>query len=511
VQSLLAVAPILLVLVLMIGLRWSAASAGILSLLFAVGIAVFGFGYGIKGSDGLALGIALGGVLAEALFLAGTIVWIIFPALCIYELQNRSGAFEVLRLGLERLSGDRRIAAILVAWFFTLFLEGAAGFGTPVALAAPILVSLGFAPVQAVTLALIGHAAGVSFGAVGTPIFPQMAITGFSAIELAHNTALMHALLGGMLLIFLYRIASRDVGPAKSGTYVHWAWIGLAAPCFLVPFLLIATFIGPELPTLVGALVGGSIFVVVLRWRQGAKAGAADKRGAHFGRALWQSSLPYVVLLVLILTTRLIGPLQQLLQGVVWQWSLFDTFSSSIQPLYHPGSMLLLGFVIGGLLQGRALGEIGTAAAQAAKRMLPVVVALVAMLGLSRVMVHAGMISALAEAAAGAFGPAWPLLVPTVGVLGSFVTGSATASNILLTSFQEATARVLGLPVLQMVAAQGFGAAVGNIICPHNIIAGAATVGLHGQEGQVLRRTALACFYYAAAGGMLLLVIVAWT
>src|SRR5690606_15210608 len=104
-----------------------------------------------------------------------------------------------------------------------------------------------------------------------------------------------------------------------------------------------------------------------------------------------------------------------------------ETFSGSVQPLYHPGSMLLLGFVIGGLLQGRRLIEIGIAATQAAMRILPVVVALVAMLGLSRVMVHAGMIATLAESAAGAFGPIWPLVVPAVGVLGSFVTGSATA------------------------------------------------------------------------------------
>jgi len=494
----------------MVGRRWSAAAAGSLGFTVAVGIAIVTFGYGTTVHVELTPAYAIGGALTEALFLALTVLWIIFPALCIFELQNRSGAFEVLKGGLARLSGDRRITAILVGWFFTLFLEGAAGFGTPVALAAPLLVSFGFAPVQAVTLALIGHAAGVSFGAVGTPIFAQMAVTGFSGLELARATALPHALLAPILLIFLFRMAGRGGASAERANWLHWGWVCLAAPCFLVPFLLIATFIGPELPTLGGALVGGVIFVAVLRWRRGGAARVPYEHDGRHGAALWRASFPYIVLLVLILATRLIAPLQQALQDITWEWSLFGVFSGSFQPLYHPGTMLLLGFVVGGLLQGRRLSEIGAASAHAARRFLPAVIALIAMLGLSRVMVHAGMIATLSETAAASFGPVWPLVAPTVGVLGSFVTGSATASNILLTSFQESTARSLGLPVLQLVSAQGFGAAVGNIVCPHNIIAGAATVGLHGREAEVLRRTALACASYAAAGGALLYALIAW-
>jgi lactate permease len=138
-----------------------------------------------------------------------------------------------------------------------------------------------------------------------------------------------------------------------------------------------------------------------------------------------------------------------------------------------------------------------------------VLLALLAMLALARLMVHAGMVEALAEAAAGSVGQAWPLMAPAVGALGTFVTGSATASNILLTDFQLATAAALGLPVIWMVAAQGFGAAVGNIVCPHNIVAGAATVGLAGRQmGDVMRRTLPVCAFYAGLGGLLVLVLV---
>jgi lactate permease len=145
----------------------------------------------------------------------------------------------------------------------------------------------------------------------------------------------------------------------------------------------------------------------------------------------------------------------------------------------------------------------------AALKLAPVTVALVAMLGLSRLMVYAGMVDALASAAALAAGAAWPLFAPFVGLLGTFVTGSATASNILFTDFQLATAERLELSVLALLGAQGFGAAVGNIVCPHNIIAAGATVNLTGKEGEVLRRTLGVALLYALLGGVLALLVFA--
>ncbi|ESR23822.1 L-lactate permease [Lutibaculum baratangense] len=500
-HALLALAPVLLILGLMVGLRWPAVHAGALGLALTLAVALFGFDYG-GGSEGFAP--AVGGALAEAVFVAATIAWIIFPALCIYELQLRGGAFDVLKAALLRITDDPRILVLLVAWFFGLFMEGAAGFGTPVALAAPLLVGLGFTPVSAVTLVMIGHAAGVSFGAVGTPILPQMAATGFSGLELSRATGLLHGLLGWILLLFVFAVARRAAPRPASGA--GWGVAGAAAGCFLVPYLSIAWFVGPELPTLGGALLGAVAFVALLHvGRADASAGPAAGTPAE----LWRASLPYLVLLVLVLLTRLVPPLQAATRSVEWTWALEGGFAGSFQPLYHPGTMLFLGFVLGGLLQGRRAAELRAAAGAAAARLPLVLLALVAMLGIARLMVHAGMIGSLAEAAATMFGGAWPALAPSVGVLGTFVTGSATASNILLTDFQVATAERLGLDVLWLAAAQGFGAAVGNIVCPHNVIAGGATVGLQGREGEVLRRTAVACLAYALAGGALVLLIVA--
>jgi lactate permease len=134
----------------------------------------------------------------------------------------------------------------------------------------------------------------------------------------------------------------------------------------------------------------------------------------------------------------------------------------------------------------------------------PVVLALVAMVAIARTMSQSGMTTELAGAAAGA-GTAWPLVAPAIGALGPFVTGSATASNILFTELQASTAEAVDRPVLPLLGAQGFGAAVGNIVCPHNVVAAAATVGLSGQEGSVLRRTLPVALVYVALGGALAL------
>lgn len=157
--------------------------------------------------------------------------------------------------------------------------------------------------------------------------------------------------------------------------------------------------------------------------------------------------------------------------------------------------------LIGGAIQRAQPRVLALAAIGAARRIAPVTIALLAMLGLSRLMVHSGMTGALAMAAAEYVGVVWPLVAPSVGILGTFTTGSATASNVLFSDFQQETATQLDLPPLAMLGAQGAGAAVGNVIAPHNIIAGAATVGLQGGEGAVMRRTVPVCVAYAIAAG----------
>jgi lactate permease len=277
--------------------------------------------------------------------------------------------------------------------------------------------------------------------------------------------------------------------------------------CFVAPYTLLWAFVGPELPTLAGALFGGLLFIALLG-RFG--SAAADRPAGATVRAstVLKAAAPYLVLVSLVLLTRLVPDLRRPLQSFVLQWRMQGGFEGSMQPLYHPGTMLLLGFVVGALLQRTAVRTVASAVRSATRVLIPVAAALVAMLLLSRVMVHAGMTQALALAAAAGAGGVWPALAPFVGMLGTFVTGSATASNILFTDFQRETALALELPIVGVIGVQGFGAAVGNMVCPHNVVAAGATVGLEGREGEILRSTLGIAALYAGAGGLLALWLV---
>ena len=207
--------------------------------------------------------------------------------------------------------------------------------------------------------------------------------------------------------------------------------------------------------------------------------------------------------------TRLVPQVEGTLRHVVLAWTLPGPFSGSIEPLFHPGTMVLAGFLFGGLLQGRTLAELADAIAATVRRLVPVAIALFAMLAIARLMLHAGMIEVLGETATRT-GRAWPLLAPAVGVIGAFVTGSTTASNILLTDLQLAAAAGLGFPLVLLIAAQGFGASAGNSVALHNIITGAATVGLQGHEADVLRKTGPVCLACLLGGGILVLAFALW-
>lgn len=495
-QAAAAAAPIALILLLMLGRQWSAAQAGGAGLLLAWLLALALFDFGTAAGQASVLARHLG-VLAEGAFLTLGILWILLPALALHEHQQRCGATDALRTGLARVSDRPPLQVLLLGWCLGLFLEGAAGFGTPIALVAPLLVGLGVPAVTAVVLALLGHAAGVCFGALGTPVLAQAALTGVPALGIAWRSAALQLLLGGVLMAFFVRtLAAAGLGQVGPG------WAALAAAGFLLPSLGLALWLGPELATLAAALLSAAAVVAVLQMRR--RSGPAAVAAPGLGRALW----PYAVLVLAVLATRALPALAAALNEVVLQWQLFDRYSGRLQPLTHPGTLLFVALLLGARLQGVPLRDLGPPLALALQRLQPVALALLAMLCLSRLLLDAGMVQALQRAAVASLGQAWPLLAPALGALGSFVTGSATASNVLFSSLQAQTAQALGLPVAWLLAAQTLGAAVGNIVCPHNIVAGAATVGLAGREAEVLRRTLLPCLVYLVAAGVLAMVVV---
>jgi lactate permease len=512
-DALLAALPILVVLALMVFAKRSAALAGAFGLLTSVVLAATYFDPGTAAAPGLVRPLV--GAGAEAAFTAGTILWIIFGALCIYQLQQKTHALEQLRSALSSLSDDPRIVVILVAWFFALFSEGAAGFGTAVALSAPFLVGFGFRPADAVVITMLGHGIGVSFGAVGIPTLAQAELVPFDGDAISVPTATFHALIGWVMLVAMLRVATGSDEPSTDADESEpkpniWGWAAVAAACYLVPMYLIARFVGPELPTLGGALAGGLIFVGLYRWFGRAQTSdeTTDKPTALDTATVLRAAAPYLAVIALVLLTRLVAPIADTLGEVTWSWSLWERFQGSMQPILHPGTILIAGFLIGAVAQRATVEEIKDSTLEALRQLLPVALALGAMLGLSRVMAHSGMIEALAAFTAIAAGSAWPFFSPWVGMLGTFVTGSATASNILFSEFQLSTTTRLSMPALTLLGTQNVGAAVGSIVAPSKIIAGGATVGIAGEEGSILRRLIGPAALYIGLTGVMALVTV---
>lgn len=510
-QALLAALPLALTLGLMLRRGGSAAQAGALGLALALLLAFTAFGFGAQHG---ALP-ALLGVGAEALFHTASILWILWPALALYQHQQSGGVLDALQGQLARISPRPGVQVLLLGWFLALFLEGAAGFGTPAAIVAPLLLALGVPAVQAVVIALLGHAAGVVFGALGTPLVAQAAVTGQPVASLAGPTALLNAGAATALMLALYRVAGEG---AEAGTTAT-AGLDLRVPAgaallallaFLLPQIGLALTLGPELATLAAAGFGLAVFAV---WQRGQRASA--RSGEPSPAALDRPSLarllaPYLVLIVLVLLLRGLPELDALLRQLHWSWTLPGGFAAELHPLLHPGSLLLLALLIGCRVQARPLASLRPALAASARRLLPVALALFAMLALARLMLHAGMVEALQTGLAASVGGAWPWVAPALGALGSFVTGSATASNLLFGALQAETAAELGLPVVWLLAGQSVGAAIGNIVCPHNLIAAAAAVGLAGRESELLRRTLPACLAVLLLTGATLAALVAF-
>lgn len=503
----LAALPLLATLGLMLLAGWSAARAAVAGLGLALLLAFAVFDHGATGA-GPALLI---GVTAESLFHTVSLLWILWPALALHQHQQDAGALDTLRVWLGGLSPQPGVQVLLFGWFLALFLEGAAGFGTPAAIVAPLLLALGVPAVQAVVIALLGHAAGVAFGALGTPVAALVAVTGLAVDDLVWRIATLNAGSAMALMLALCLLAARvgpapgALGPAGPATLrIAPGGALLALLAFLLPASALALWTGPELPTLGGAALGLVAFVALLRWRQrgGSTPGSA---AGGLGRAL----APYAVLIALVLATRALPTLKDTLAGLDWQWQIGADFGGEIAPLLHPGSLLLLALLLGCRLQGRPLAALRPALAASARRLLPVALALLAMLALSRLMLHAGMVDALQAGAVAAVGGAWPWVAPALGALGSFVTGSATASNLLFGALQAQTAESLGLPVPWLLAGQHVGAAIGNIVCPHNLVAAAAAVGLAGREAELLRRTLLPCLAVLLLTGAALAALVA--
>jgi len=548
ILALLASLPIVAIFVLMVGLRWPATKAMPVAFVIALVLALVIWKTPINW---------VAAATVNGLVIALKIIFIVFGALLVLFTMRESGAIEAINRGFINISPDKRVQAIIIAWLFGGFIEGSAGFGTPAALAAPLLLSLGFPALAAVMVALIANVTPVSFGAVGTPtligvqssldiptVHEALATSGMTLTEYIHQvgiwTAAQHAVPGFILPLLMIGMMTRFFGAKRSfreGLAI-WPYALFAGLCFVVPYLLVAIFLGPEFPSLLGGLIGLAILIPATRagflvpksrwefpeknsWEKNWNGSISMDSSSTNGKiSIFRAWVPYLLIGALLVLTRIRSlPFGDWVKSASINYSdLFGTsVSGNIDPLYNPG---ILPFIVVALLCipifGMAKTQVKTAWAEAIKRIKNPLIAMVFAVPLVRIMMQSGnnpdeiigMPIAMATAMTNVFQGAWPLFDAFVGALGSFMSGSNTVSNMLFSLFQYSVADQLGISTILVVSLQNIGGAMGNMICVHNIIAATATVGLVGVEGLLIKRNLIPMTFVGIIVGVIGLILV---
>jgi lactate permease len=549
-QALLAAMPIIAAAVLLVGFRWPAKRA--MPMVYAAAVLIAFFAWQMPAKRILASTI-------QGLIITFSILWIIFGAILLLNTLKYSGAISVIRKGFTDISPDRRVQVIIIAWLFGSFIEGASGFGTPAAIAAPLLVALGFPALAAVMIGMMIQSTPVSFGAVGTPILigvpaglkdeiivQNLTVAGstwehFLQI-ITSQVAVTHAIVGTLIPLFMVMMMTRFFGPRKSWTeglsIAPFAIFGGIA--FTLPYALTGVFIGAEFPSLIGALIGLAIVTLAAKKRFLLPGDTWEFAPASQWPVQWMSKLdikmetlpnqkqmsgvmawtPYVlVALVLVLTRVPEMGIGAILRKVTLNWTDIlgmEGIAASFELLYLPGGILVFVVIITYFLHRMEFTGMKKAIGESGKVLFGAGFVLIFTVPMVRILINSGvnelgissMPVAMAEWVAAAVGSIFPMFAASIGAFGAFIAGSNTVSNMMLCKFQFETAVKLALPGTLMVALQAVGAAAGNMIAIHNVVAASATVGLLGQEGQTLRRTIIPTIYYCLLTGIIGLVAI---
>ena len=544
VQAVLAVAPILLAGVLLVGFRVPARIAMPGVYVAAAAIALMAWQVPV---------VQVVAASIQGLFITFDILFIIFGAILLLNTLKHSGAIQAIKAGFSNISPDRRIQVVIIVWLFGSFIEGASGFGTPAAIAAPLLVAIGFPAMAAVMLGMMVQSTPVTFGAAGTPIIvgvrgglenpdltAALAGAGLTFVDyldaITVRVALLHAIAGTVMPLLMVMMMTRFFGRNRSWTeglsILPFALFGGVA--FTVPYLLTGMFLGPEFPSLLGSLVGLALVTTAARkgflvpkdswdfappaewpadW-MGKLEISLDSLNSKAAMPFWRAWAPYLLVALLLVCTRLPqlpfgGWLKSL--SIAWPNILGTDISAATTPLYLPGAIFVLVVLLTSFLHRMDRRELAAAFKESSAILLGAGFVLLFTVPMVRIYINSGvndlglssMPIAMAEWVAINVGEVWPLFAPSIGALGAFIAGSNTVSNLMFALFQHGVAENLAISGAMVVALQAVGAAAGNMIAIHNVVAASATVGLLGQEGATLRRTVLPTLYYLTAVGLM--------
>jgi lactate permease len=511
-SALFAMLPIAVLFVLLGGLRMRAHVAALASLAVAILVAIIVYSMPI----GQALDVALLGA-AFGLF---PIMWIVWNAIWIYNMTEATGHFAVLRRSFSRISDDQRVQAVIIAFCFGALLEALAGFGTPVAITAVMLVAVGFKPIKAAAVALVANTAPVAFGAIAIPIVTLAGLTDLPKEDLGAMVGRQTPLLALFVPLILVGMVDGSRGVRQT-----WPAALIGGITFAVGQFLCSNYISVELTDIVASLLSVGALVLFLRvWTptetvtddgaggmRPAIAGAATDEPLHEAEVLRRDDsthdsredilrayAPYLIIIVVFAIAQW-APIKELLakptQSFTWPGINIQNpdgeaptaVTYNFNWLAAAGTLLLISGLITMLVlrfsPGRALRVYGNTLDQLKWATLTVAT----VLGLAYVMNLSGQTVTIGLWIAGASG-ILGFLSPIIGWLGVAVTGSDTSSNSLFGVLQVTAAKEAGLDPTLLAAANSSGGVLGKMVSPQNLAIGAAAVGLDGQEGELFRR-----------------------
>jgi lactate permease len=519
-STLVAMLPLGVLLGLLAFAGWSAQRAAAAGLVTALAIAV--------GAVGMPADAAIAAALHGAAFGLFPIGWIIVTAMFLYCLSVEAGALEIMKRSVTRLSADHRVQALLIAFSFGAFLEGAAGFGAPVAISAALLAGAGFPALEAACLALIANTAPVAFGALGTPIITLAKVTGLDEQAIS-------ALAGRQLPFFSLLVPAWMVWVMAGwrGLVGVWPAVLVCGATFAVVQFTVANVVGPALVDVVGgvaSLVALALFLRVWQpaecWRYEAAAGAATATEHHDSpRAIVWAWMPWALLSLAVFAWGLpqvkaaFARLPQQVVAPEFAVPRLDGRVAKVPPatrepqeieravyrlnwLSAAGTGILAAAVAAVPWLGISWRRAGRIWMASLARLGPSLVTIAAMLALAFVTRYAGtdVTLGLALTASGTF---YPFFAPLLGWLGVALTGSDTSSNAMFGSLQRVTAEQLGLDPLLICTANSTGGVMGKMIDAQSIVVSATATGTHRQEGAILRRVFPHSLALAALMGLL--------
>lgn len=472
---LLAILPILALMLLILKFKWAGHWATFITLIIVALLALFAW-------DKTPQFVGVG-ALQGALKGFWPICIVIIGAIFCYNVMTATKSMEVLKNMLSRVSSDKRIQVLLIAWGFGGFLEGVAGFGTAVAIPTGILIILGFNPLKSALLAMIANTVPVAFGAVGIPVITLADLTGLSVHDLSFYIVAQLAIFNFIIPYILIVITDGSIKGIKG---VFWLTTVCTGICTAVQ-LVVAMKVGAELPTILGTVA--FLLSVVVYCKLFRKD---DKVEVQKGQKdnLWLAASPYIIMVALII---LFCPLFPGINKAVGFGSSFDfnygdgvVKKLGVTWLNTPGVLIVIAAIIGGLIQGAKIKELFKTFYQTIFQLRKSIMTVTSIVALAQIMDTSGMILDISNGLVMLTGGGYPFIAPLVGAIGTFVTGSDTSSNILFGKLQLNAAHQIGVSPEWLVASNTSGAALGKMISPQSIAVATSATNQEGQESAIL-------------------------